>query len=436
MQKLFQLKDLTVSSKKLISLPQLPGVYKFIDSKNIILYVGKAKNIKNRVSSYILNSDNVYGKTRLMLTKAEKIKIIPVENEVEAFLLEAKLIKKFEPQFNSRLKDDKSYPVIEITVKDTYPKVLIVRQKTNTKSLYFGPYPNPGELRVVYKMLRRLFPFQAVLNHQKTPCLYYHLHLCPCPPVFDCDELRSEYKQTIKRIVDFLNGNTKKVIKSLKRERDEYSSREEFEKADGLQRKINAINSITLSFRTPDEYEVNPQLTEDLRRAETDELKEILRRAQIPVETLRRVECYDISNTSGAHATGSMVVAIDGQIMKRFYRKFKIKRVLKSPDDFAMHSEIMTRRLKHPEWGMPNLFIIDGGKGQVSSVARVLKTQGIHIPVIGIAKREETIITTDFQEIKLLKNSKALNFVRRLRDEAHRFAVTYHKKLRTHSMTA
>lgn len=435
MQKIFLLKNLIKNYKNLTVLPQAPGVYLFLDKSGAVLYAGKAKNIKNRVSSYILNTGIVFGKTRLMLSKSQKIQIIPVENEIEAFLLEAKYIKKFEPQFNSRLKDGKSFPLLEITATDTYPKVVIVKRRENKNSIYFGPYPHPGELKTVYKTLRRLFPFQSVNIHPKSPCLYYHLHLCPCPPVFDSKGLRRDYKKDIRRIIEFLKGNTKKVIKSLEKERNEYCHHEEFEKAKEVQQKINAINSITLSFRSPDEYEVNPHLIQDLRAQELTELKKTLQNFGVSIKSLERVECFDISNTSGTHATGSMVVAIHGEIIRRFYRKFKIKRIADYPDDFAMHQEVIRRRLKHQEWGTPNLIIIDGGKGQVSSVTKVLKDEGVNIPVIGIAKREETLVTPGFQEIKLLKNSKALNFVRRLRDEAHRFAITYHKVLRLRSMT-
>lgn len=388
--------------------------------------MGKALNLRSRVSSYFASND-LGEKTTALRLQIEKIDVIGVTSELESFLLEEKLIKKYKPRYNIRLVDGKSYPSIKITVKDKYPKVLFVRKQEADKSLYFGPYTSANSLRTVLKILRRIFPYQAVLNHPNKLCLYYHLGLCPCPAVRN-DE---SYKKTIKHIINFLNGNTKKVIKDLETERDTLSKQEKFEEANIIQKKIDDINLVTSSFYKPFEYEENPNLRSDITQKKLNELIQILKENSTEVLDLKRIECYDISNTSGLNATGSLVVLTDGEIDKSYYRRFKIKRFYKDkPNDFGMMQEMLERRLKHKEWPTPSLIVVDGGKGQVSSVNKILKDLNVNIPLIGLAKREETIITKDLKEIKLPKDSQALLLIMKIRDEAHRFAITYHKKLR------
>ncbi len=233
--------------------------------------------------------------------------------------------------------------------------------------------------------------------------------------------------------MEFLKGNSKKVIKDLKKERDSLSNNEKFEKALVIQKKIDSINLITSSSYDTFDYSIDPNLPIDLQQKETESLKRILNKNGIPVKDLFRIECYDISNTSGKLSTGSMVVFINGEKDGSLYRKFKI-RTMDTPNDFAMMQEVLQRRMKHEEWPYPDLIIVDGGKGQVSSAVSVLKERNIMIRIIGIAKKEETIITSDFKEIMLPKESNALKLVMRIRDEAHRFAITYHRKLRSKAL--
>ena len=384
-------------------------------------------------------------------------------------LLEANYIKKYVPKYNARLRDGKRYPLIRITIKDKYPKVLIVRNTNDNESLYFGPFPNSGAMRLVLKTIRRIFPFQSVVNHPKRLCLYNHLGLCPCPEVSIIKEtpsLRSllvkEYKKNISHIIDFLKGNTKKVIKNLENERNTLSKNEEFEKAQQIQKKIDAILFVTSPAYERFDYKLNVNLDEDLRQNELSDLRLCLAQNNIEVKALERIECYDISNISGQHATGSMVVFINGQKDASQYRKFKIKSIDNVPNDFAMMQEVLFRRLNHKEWPMPDLIIVDGGKGQVSAALKAVKVQELTIPVVGLAKKEETIVIPliphsgerqrlqnpfhesverfwtsqnddegSFIEISLPKDSRALHLVMRIRDEAHRFAVAYHRKLRS-----
>lgn len=299
------------------------------------------------------------------------------------------------------------------------------------KSLYFGPYPNPSSMHLVLQTIRKIFPFQSVNNHPKKTCLYYHLGLCPCPPVFDSEKLKKNYRKNILRIILFLNGKLTKVIEGLKKEREAQSKNEDFEGACVIQRKIDAVTLITKPVMRPFEYEINPNLKSDLIRGELEQLKNELKKSGVKVKTLRRIECYDISNINGRQAAGSMVVFINGEKEKSEYRKFKINQSI--PNDVLMIYELLLRRLKHREWNLPDLIMIDGGKGQVSSAKKAINEHGLKIPIIGLTKKEETIITSDFKKIRLPKDSPALHLLQRIRDEAHRFAISYHRKLRSKS---
>ena len=391
--------------------------------------MGKAKNLKKRVASYFVSIANLGEKTISLIAKIAQVKIIKVNSELESFLLEANLVKKYQPKYNIRLTDGKAYPLIRITIKDRYPRILIARNADDKKSQYFGPFPSSKDVRTVLKTIRRIFPFQTAVNHPKRPCLYYHLGLCPCPPASDSEILRREYQKDIKRIIKFLRGKKSQVVKELETQRDKKAKNQEFEKAAELQKKISSIHYVTSPFYKPFEYEINPNLAIDIRQHELDELKNELVKADIPIHKLWKTECYDISNIQGAYAVGSMVVFVSGQAEKSLYRRFRIK-LSQGPNDTEMIAEVIQRRLKHPEWELPDLFIVDGGKGQVSAVLKTLADKGFSIPTIGLAKREEIIITPDFREIKLPKNSKALHLLMRIRDEAHRFALSYHQKLR------
>jgi len=396
--------------------------------------VGKAKNLKKRVSSYFQKSSDLDAKTNILVSQIDKIKTITADSEIEAFLLESKLIKEFKPKYNVKLTDDKAYPMIKITIKDKIPKVLVVR-RSDDKSVYFGPFPNGAQaLRTVLKTIRKIFHYQSVPNHPNKICLYYHLGLCPCPPVFDSPEFRKEYKKDIRHIINFLRGNTKKVVNDLKKERDLLSSNEQFEKANTLQNKINAIELITGPFyKTKLDLDDNPIFTVGLRKKEITDLIDILNKNNYKLKKAERIECFDISNISGTYAAGSMVVFVNGRKDGNWYRKFKI-RTLNTPNDFAMMQEVLQRRFRHKEWPFPDLLIVDGGKGQISIALKVLKSMNLNIPIVGLAKREETIVTSDFKEIVLPKNSDALKLIMRIRDEAHRFAITYHKLLRSKSL--
>ncbi len=462
-----------------LQLPTKAGVYVYSDKDGTILYVGKAIDLKSRVSSYFAKSAQLGPKTRIMVSQIEKIQITIVESELEALLLEAFYIKKYKPKYNIMLKDSKMYLKIRITMSDDYPKVLLARHEEDPKSIYFGPFPSSSAVKLVLKTIRKVFPFVSARNHPKRICLFHHLGLCPCPPMFDSPELKKVYRKNIRGIIRILEGESRTIMKELEKERDRVSKEERYEEALMIQKKINALSLITTPFHHPFEYAVNPNLREDIRQKELDGLIEVLNAQGFDLQKLERIECYDISNIQGTNATASMVVLTHGEIDKSQYRKFKIKRkwdtrnVKELPNDFAMMKEVLTRRLHHEDWHFPDLIIVDGGKGQVASGIVALAESGVEIPLVGLAKREETIVVPsmgkndgkqsnlphvrnykellqvrfagtkeernqqiivqedNFTEISLPKNSPSLHLVQRIRDEAHRFAITYHRKLRS-----
>ncbi len=372
-----------------------------------------------------------------MISLVSDIETIRVSSEIEAFLLESSLIKKNRPFYNIKLIDDKSYPMIQIT-KGSNPSVTIVRKKTDKKAIYFGPYSDAGALKVVLKLLRKIFPYQSVLNHPKKKCLYYHLGLCPC---VSAEPTNIEtYKKNLRRMQKFLDGRKEEVLKTLIQERDSLSNEEMFEEAAIVQGKIDRINLITSETYEPFNYMDKPDFYFQRIEDEVASLKKILADYYPNIGNLSRIECYDISNTSGTNATGSMVVFENGDKNSKEYRRFKI-RTKDTPDDFHMMREMLTRRLKNDDWPIPSLLVIDGGKGQVGSALKALANTRKTFPVIGLAKKEETIIVPinnalgkDFVEIKLSNSTPGVNLLRRIRDEAHRFAITYHKLLRKKAM--
>lgn len=348
-------------------------------------------------------------------------------------MLEANLIKEHKPFYNIKLSDDKYFPYIKIS-KDEIPYITITRKTDDTNAEYFGPYPNVTSLKVVLKLIRRIFPFQSVKNHQKARCFYNHIGLCPCATV-DTEKL-PEYKRNIRRIKAFLNGDFSKVIAGLEKDRDTHAKSEEFEAASQLQKQIEQVKLVCSEQYDPFRYSDEPSMYVERIRKEKESLREILTTYYPQIAELDRIECYDISNIQGTNATGSMVVFSYGDSDKSQYRRFKI-RTKSTPDDFFMMQEVLGRRLKRDDWPMPNLIVIDGGKGQISAVSEVFRQLNCTIPFVGLAKREETIVVPfvedkklTFKEVKLPHSTPGINLMRRIRDEAHRFAITYHRLLR------
>ena len=407
-------------------LPHQPGVYIFKNKVGRVIYVGKAIDLYHRVASYFARTHEI-PKTNILVTQIASAETIIVESELEALILEANLIKKYLPEFNVSLKDDKDYLYIKIT-KEDFPKVLTARIHDLKGSLkYFGPFPSSRTVRDTLKALRRVFPWcslKAMPVRRRLfnkACFYYHIGQCPGACVGEIS--KADYRKNIFRLIKLLNGNKEGLEMDLMDEMEKAAADQKFEEAGKLKKMIQGIAYLTQSNRTKS-YLENPNFLEDERGIALEELKKVLHPETIP----HRIECYDISNIQGHESTGSMVVLTHGEIDKSQYRKFKIH-ITGRPNDVGMHKEMMRRRLKHPEWALPDLILVDGGIGQVTGVKLEIRNLKLEIPVYGLAKRMEWLYAEDGSVVKLSRHNPALKMLQKIRDEAHRFAITYHRKL-------
>lgn len=539
-----------VLESKIKLLPKSPGVYVMLDSEGTVIYVGKAKNLKNRVSQYFRNGLKTE-KVAVMVQSVDDFYYVLTHTERDALSLENNLIKKYKPKYNILLKDDKSYPYIRVDIKEHFPRFTVVRKIKNDGAKYFGPYMlgiSVSDVLDIIKSAYKIRPCTKNLKlNNKRECLNYHLGLCLAPCAGKCS--REEYLKEVKSAVDFLSGNDDGVEKLLKEKMLVFAEHEEFEKALVIkeqlsilekikEKKITALNryisadvisiksdglfsAISVLFvrngksmgvknysaetfsgnneeilsefilrfydknrEIPDEillsYEQDEIIVDKIRELsgkktaiavpEKGVKKELLKMADKNAEdylstyidkivrknqvkdlalsrlkdilslskTPRRMECFDISHISGVDKVGSMVVFTNGEPDKSEYRRFKIKTV-EGNDDFASLQEVLKRRLlklgtsEEEKFAKPDLIVIDGGKGQLSSVKEIfeeLKVEGIDL--ISLAEREEEIFTLYLSNsIKLEKSDQALKTLIRLRDEAHRFAITFNRNLRT-----
>lgn len=409
-------------------IPHKPGVYRYKDSSGKIIYVGKAIDLHNRVSSYF-NGRAQDTKTIHLVQNIASVETTVVESEIEALILEANLIKQYLPLYNIKLTDDKDYLYIVIT-KEEFPKVVTGRKyDLKFASKYFGPFPSSTTVKTTLKKLRRVFPWcsnpPGPKNKTKRPCFYYHIGQCPgaCVGVINS----ADYKKTLTLFSKFLEGKKQELLDDLNKEMVRLSDGTQYEEAAKMKKIIDGIAYVTSPTKIQG-YLENPNFLEDLNMQGMEDLQKELGLPTLP----RRIEGYDISNFQGTDATGSMVVLTNGEIDKSQYRKFKIK-ISGKPDDYAMHAEMAERRLKHPEWPLPDLFLIDGGRGQVQSVYKVHQKLGINVPIFGLAKRMEWLYPPEGEVVRLPKRNFGLRLLQKLRDESHRFAITYHRKLRANS---
>lgn len=416
--------------------PHKSGVYIFRDLNDSVLYVGKAIDLYSRISSYFSDSNPNVGlspnrglnvKTNVMVKQIASLDTIIVESELEALILEANLIKKYLPPFNVRLTDDKDYLYIGIT-RENFPKVITLRkqdlpagrQGLKKVKKFFGPFPSGKTVKETLKMLRRVFPWCA--GSRDRACFYYHLGLCPgaCVGLIS----KQDYNKIIRRFTKFLEGKKEELEAELSTEMMKLSHSQEFEKAAKIKKMLDGISYLTQTNRTK-LYLENPNFLEDERKLALKQLQKDLNLSKLP----ERIEGYDISNISGKDAVGSMVVLTNGEVDKSQYRKFKIH-IAGRPNDVGMHKEMIRRRLKHQEWKFPDLIIVDGGRGQVRGVNNELRIMNYAIPIFGLAKRMEWLYPPQGEIIKLSRKSQSLKLLQRLRDESHRFAIAYHRKLR------
>ncbi len=408
-------------SRLIKQLPNGPGIYQFYDAEGKLIYVGKSVSIKKRVSSYF-TSKNLGPKTNLLIGQIKSIKTIKVFSEFEALLLESELIRKNQPFFNIIAKDDKSPIYIKIS-NDEIPLISLNRKEAPKRGVFLkGPFPSTKVTKEILKMTRRIFPYCHHKNPKK-PCLFVHLGLCPYP---QGEEAKKQYQNTIKKIKKLLSGKSKKLIRELTAEMRLNSEKQQYEKAQKIKMQIQNLEYLTTVFHTPREFLERPTLVDDLALIRLKDVKERLSLKHVP----QRIECYDISNFQGKQATGSMVVFKNGQPDKSQYRRFKIK-FSEKPNDYLMLKEVLLRRFKN-NWPTPDLIIIDGGKGQLNAAISVTGGINTKIQVVSLAKRLEEIYTPgEILPLSLPKESPARQLAQAIRDEAHRFAINYHRHLRS-----
>lgn len=398
--------------KKVKSFPDVYGVYIMKDRKGKILYIGKASSLKKRVSSYLYKGVFSPNKELLMRDVAD-IDYIICESEAKAFLLEAALIKEKKPKYNIVLRDDKSYPYVEIT-NEEFPRIGITRTR-NRKSIYLGPFPQVKLLKEALNLIRKNIGFRSCYNLPKKACLFFHLGLCPAPCIGRITS--EEYKKNIQFIYMILKGQRRDLLDFLRKKMEEATSQLKFEEAGYFRDKIASLSSL---------YGAGEEFLELLS------LKDILELKKLPF----RIEAMDISDIGGSFSTGSIVVFEGGLPKKSDYRRFRIKKV-EGINDTAKVAEVAQRRYKRlkEEGGiLPDLIIVDGGKAQVRAVRGELRRLKLFLPVIGISKKQEEVWRLEKKEsLRLPVGSPALRLIQRIRDESHRFAHKYHLLLRKKS---
>lgn len=391
--------------KKIKVLPSGTGVYLMKGAKGVVLYVGKASNLRKRVASYFRTS-YVAAKNEILVENICDIETISTASEHEAFLLESRLIKRFTPHFNVSFKDDKSFPFIKITRED-YPRILIGRRKPKERVEYFGPYTNVGMLRCAVKSLREIFPFRSCRQFLKNACLDYHLGLCGAPCIGRVS--KREYKKIIADFKHFLRKGSKSLLSNLEKRMQRATERRRYEEALQLRDRIQALGLLAKQSKVG--------------------LFDLLGFSKEP----HRIEAFDVSTLLGTESVGSMVTFIGGEPSKNNYRRFKIKWV-EGIDDYRMIQEVMYRhysRVAREHIDKPDLIVIDGGRGHLNVASRALHSVGLAIPMIAIAKDQELIYTIQNKNpIALSHDNRELQLMQRIRDEAHRFALAYHHLLR------
>jgi len=396
------------------ALPLMSGVYLMKDATGKIIYVGKAVSLRKRVQSYFRARPHL-NKTDKLVADVADIEVIETASEAEALILEAALIKEHHPKYNIELRDDKSYPYIVISGEE-FPRISIERpRQKNQRSVYYGPYVSVGLMREAIAIIRKIFKFRTCDPFPDKECLDYHIGLCDAPCIAHIS--RQEYLKNIRHVKYILEGKKHQLLRDLNHDMEKASLRHDFETAAKVRDQIKAIGALYSGTKDINYFK------------EAEQLQRSLNLPRVP----QRIETFDISNIMGDQAVGSMVAFLNGWPDKKNYRRFRIKEV-SGIDDFKMIAEIVRRRyrrLKDEGQIFPDLIVIDGGKGQLGAAVEELKRLEVAIPVISLAKREEEVFLPNKRNAIILpKDSLGLKLLQRTRDEAHRFAINYHRLLR------
>ena len=434
--------------EKAQGLPQLPGVYIMKDELDEVIYVGKAARLRNRVSSYFSRSaDALTGhdvKTDQLISKIENFDTIIVESEFEALILENSLIKEYMPKYNIKLRDDKGYPVIRVDIKSDYPVFKIIANPADDDALYLGPYGGRQDTRRAIAAVSKALKLPTcgknikhILGRQR-PCLNHDMGNC----LAYCQktDLADDYRSAVKAAIDVFQGKTGILIKKLTKEMTDASNNLNFENAAVLRDRIKAIKVIEQKqFFEEEPIEEHAALYKEKVLKTHQWLENALKLDSTP----DRIEAYDISNTGASNIVGSMIVFIKGKPLKKDYRRFKI-RTKRGQDDYASMAEVVSRRIKRYLAGdekfipLPDIMLIDGGANHVSVIRKTLTDLDVFLPVFGMVKDEKhktrALVTPNGEEIGLAANPAVFALIGTIQEEAHRFAIEYHKSLRTKTM--
>ncbi|HEY5442149.1 MAG TPA: excinuclease ABC subunit UvrC [Candidatus Saccharimonadales bacterium] len=441
-----------VLEAKLAELPKSPGVYFHKDRTGEIIYVGKAAVLRNRVRQYFQKSRTRDPKTEALVAEIVDVDWMVVESELEALFLEAEMIRRYMPRYNILLRDDKAMSYIRIDYDSDYPTVGTTRRPLDDGARYFGPYFSTHAVRQSLKLLRRVFPFATRrIPGQKRATLHYHLGLDP--GLEEGKTALEDYRANLRKLIAVIQGKRKTIIKDLERDMKRAAKAGEYEQAAKLRNQLFALQGLDKQVIFSDKEFLDISKDHAL-----NELVNLLSMEAFP----RRIEGYDISHQQGSDVVASMVVFTNGVSDKAQYRKFKTK--INHNNDFYNMNETLKRRLSEKNrkaWGVPSLVVIDGGKGQLDAAIQARDDCGCTtIPFIGLAKREEQIVihkaksnvtlntlslnklggfsaeSDDFILVNLPHNTNLIKLLQRIRDESHRFAVTYHSVLKLKRQTA
>jgi excinuclease ABC subunit C len=421
--------------EKVRQFPTTPGVYLMKDGVGRVLYVGKAVNLRSRASSYFTKAAAIDRRTADLVRAIEDIDFIPADSEVDALLMEARLVKDIQPPFNQELKDDKTFPYLELTLREDFPRVEFTRQPQSRGTKLYGPFTNAKKLRGAIAALQKIFRFRTCSldideNDERwrwfRPCLLASINQCTAPCNLRIS--KDEYRRDIERLKLFLDGRKDKLLEEIRDEMREASQNLKFEKAARLRDQLKLLENLSLRGNL-DEH-VQPEVFFVDPRKGLSGLQKIFKLAAPP----RRIEGVDIAHLSGEETVASLVQFIDGLPFKHGYKRFKIRSV-EGVDDFASIREVVGRRLSRLSRdgeSFPDILLIDGGIGQLNAALEAMRAIGVTPPfTISLAKQEEEIyVPGETEPRRLSRHSYALRLLQYIRDEAHRFAQHYHHLLR------
>jgi excinuclease ABC subunit C len=430
-------------AEKVKTFPACPGVYIMKDAQGRVLYVGKAKNLRNRASHYFSKAAADDQRTCDLVKLIADVDFLEADSDVDALLMEARLVKDIQPRFNIELKDDKSFPYLQIRVREEFPRVEFTRTPRRRGVKLYGPFTSAKSLRAAIQVLQRIFKFRTcgldIRSDDKRwrwfrPCLLHNINQCTAPCNFRVT--REDYRKQIRGLRMVLAGKKQKLIKEMKRDMAEASRQMLFEKAARIRDEIKALQN--LSLRGEVDKNVQPEVFQIEPKKGLHGLRKILGLPKTP----RTIEGIDIAHLSGEEKVASLVSFIDGLPFKPGYRRYRI-RTVEGVDDFASIREVISRRFRdvaprpgQEELVTPDIVLIDGGKGQLNAALEVFRVLGKEPPcLISLAKREEEIYRPgDVEPLRLGRHAAALRLLQYVRDEAHRFAQHYHHLLRRKKM--